>query len=89
VGHLFNPRDSRLTATDTNRALSVDAATGRRTLLRVPLYYAGLAPGSSVEVQWMESVLADDARSVDAARLARGGLVGGRVSMRLNGRQYY
>eukprot|EP01043_Picozoa_sp_COSAG02_P074351 COSAG02_NODE_14851_length_1229_cov_236.079066_2_plen_60_part_01 len=33
--------------------------------LRVPLYYTGLKAESAVEVQWVESVLADDGLSVD------------------------
>jgi hypothetical protein len=89
VGHLFNPRGSTLTAADTHNALAKDAASGRRTLLRVPLYYAGLSPGATVEVEWVVSVLADDGLSVDQARLAAKGRVGGgegKLKLKLNDR---
>jgi hypothetical protein len=86
VGHLFNPRGSVLTAADTGGALARDPATGERTLLRVPLYYAGLAAGAEVEVQLMESILSEGGKGVDAAKLAAKGLVSERSSRTLNGK---
>ena len=82
IGHLFNPRATVLHAADTKYSLT-KTASGVRTLLCVPLYYSALEAGSAVEVQWMESILADDGRSVDAARLAEKGIVG-KTSLRLN-----
>ena len=84
IGHLFNPRATALTASATRYSLARNATTGERNLLRVPLYYTGLKPESEVEVQWVESVLADDGLSVDKERLALKGKVGPTLQLRLN-----
>lgn len=67
LGHIFNPRDTHLSVAQASRVLAKDPRSGNRTLLRVPLYYAGLEAGSGVDVRWMASVVADDGRTVDRA----------------------
>ena len=57
-----------------------------RNLLRVPLYYAQLAAGTEVDVQWVESILADDGSRVDPVRAKASGLVGAPVRFTLTAR---
>ena len=74
LGHMFNPLGVPLTANMSN-GLSRDPATGRRSMLRVPLYYSGLKPSEQVALSFVTSVLSDDGKSVDQEKLKAGGRI--------------